>query len=656
MAKNCCQKFKSLIQEIDLFGTFITFRINDDIEYKSVIGGCSTILFSIFTFFYTLYYSCSFLDRKNIDYKYSTKTIESSPFLNLTSEKFNFAFGVQKQEDGDDYTYESEDENFFNYSVELIEWVGFNEDEIPPQTIIKNLDVKLCDKEDFYYQVDNTFENIGLETSYCPNVKNINFTLEGLYTDYYFKYLRINISLSNYGINHLNEVDTYLKKEPLEMAIYYIDSTIDYQRQYNFMTPYINYIYRGIDLNFIKYLYLFISPIEFTNDQNILFDDPHTKNTSTLDFSYDSFRFVSSRDDKDLVDKHLLGQIIVKVSPKIFQLSRIYQKFPSFIADLCGILEEIMVITLIIVNIIERKLVDEKLVNRMLKFKGSKYYNVNHLINLFNSDKNSNNIMKIIKKPNLFIEKKENFSLLDTELKHYNIFSYTDENLIKFKFQKKKINPYFENTDPIKNTNSVPLKKGLFDDALKVNIFKTCTNRNFESINEENNSHNNSYCSLKFKKKKKLPGEKDDNKNIKIFPLTKMENIWASLFFWCSNLQRKRYEIIKKAENKIHYYLDIYTYIKKMQEIDLIKYCLFDNEQMNLFDFLSNPPIKIENLKGKFIYQEFERKQINVKSLGLKEMDDIFTSYNNIRNKKNVSFEDLKLLRLVKAEVDFLKN
>ncbi len=135
-----------------------------------------------------------------------------------------------------------------------------------------------------------------------------------------------------------------------------------------------------------------------------------------------------------------------------------------------------------------------------------------------------------------------------------------------------------------------------------------------------------------------------------------MENIWASLFFWCSNLQRKRYEIIKKAENKIHYYLDIYTYIKKMQEIDLIKYCLFDNEQMNLFDFLSNPPIKIENLKGKFIYQEFERKQINVKSLGLKEMDDIFTSYNNIRNKKNVSFEDLKLLRLVKAEVDFLKN
>jgi hypothetical protein len=147
MAKNCCQKFKSLIQEIDLFGTFITFRINDDIEYKSVIGGCSTILFSIFTFFYTLYYSCSFLDRKNIDYKYSTKTIESSPFLNLTSEKFNFAFGVQKQEDGDDYTYESEDENFFNYSVELAEWID------EEKFIYNNLNLKPCITKDFFEKV-----------------------------------------------------------------------------------------------------------------------------------------------------------------------------------------------------------------------------------------------------------------------------------------------------------------------------------------------------------------------------------------------------------------------------------------------------------------------------------------------------------------------
>ena len=30
---------KSLLKEIDLFGTFITFRINNDLEYKSISGG-----------------------------------------------------------------------------------------------------------------------------------------------------------------------------------------------------------------------------------------------------------------------------------------------------------------------------------------------------------------------------------------------------------------------------------------------------------------------------------------------------------------------------------------------------------------------------------------------------------------------------------------
>ena len=45
-----CQKcFKGAIKACDGFGTFITFRINDDIEYKSIIGGCSTILFVIIT-------------------------------------------------------------------------------------------------------------------------------------------------------------------------------------------------------------------------------------------------------------------------------------------------------------------------------------------------------------------------------------------------------------------------------------------------------------------------------------------------------------------------------------------------------------------------------------------------------------------------------
>lgn len=115
--------------------------------------------------------------------------------------------------------------------------------------------------------------------------------------------------------------------------------------------------------------------------------------------------------------------------------------------------------------------------------------------------------------------------------------------------------------------------------------------------------------------------------------------------------------IIEQAEKKIHYYLDIYTYIKKMQEIDIIKYSLYDEDQLTLFKFLSKPPVKMGiNSFGVGIYKEFEETQHNYTKIGKKEIDLLFKAYNTIRNKEEISFEDLKLLRLVKAEVDFLKN
>ena len=49
----------------------------------------------------------------------------------------------------------------------------------------------------------------------------------------------------------------------------------------------------------------------------------------------------------------------------------------------------------------------------------------------------------------------------------------------------------------------------------------------------------------------------------------------------------------------MYYYLDIFIYIKKIKEIDIIKYFLLDNDQIVLFDYLTTPPIKLsEKNKG----------------------------------------------------------
>ena len=110
---------------------------------------------------------------------------------------------------------------------------------------------------------------------------------------------------------------------------------------------------------------------------------------------------------------------------------------------------------------------------------------------------------------------------------------------------------------------------------------------------------------------------------------------------------------IKKAEDRVHYYLDVFNYIKKMQEVDLLTYCFLDHDQYKLFEYLSKPPVKFEDDFNN-IYNEFLDRQVTYKSIGKKEIDDLYHSYINIRSKNDILFEDLKLLRLVNAEIKFL--
>ena len=394
-----CQKcFKGAIKACDGFGTFITFRINDDIEYKSLIGGCSTILFVIITVIYTIYCCSSFFSRKNVDFIFTNKIVQTDPQINLTSSHFNLAFGVQYSEDA--MSAIENTSQYFTYKMNIVEWIG--DDDL----IAYPFSFKQCEPSDFYNVVDEAFENNDIGQYICPDFfNNSNFTLEGLYTDYYFKFIELEIRLTEYALNNLNEVEEMMKENPLEMAIFFLDSAIDYENRKDAIPSFINYSYKVIDFDFIKTTEIFISSLEFQNDDNLLFDNSKLTIDAMFDHSLDSFRYVPERFEEQ---ETLIGKFIIKASPKIIQVNRQYQKFPSFLADLTSLLEEILVLMLLFVNFVERKAVDHKLINKMLKFRGSKYYDIDYLINVFNKDKISNKVTEMIQKQNLKIERKNN--------------------------------------------------------------------------------------------------------------------------------------------------------------------------------------------------------------------------------------------------------
>ena len=67
----------------------------------------------------------------------------------------------------------------------------------------------------------------------------------------------------------------------------------------------------------------------------------------------------------------------------------------------------------------------------------------------------------------------------------------------------------------------------------------------------------------------------------------------------------------------------------------------------------SRPPLKIYHNEFD-IYNEFEIRQSLFNKIGKKQIDDLYLAYNNIRTKNKQTFEDLKLLRLINAEIKFL--
>ena len=742
--------FSSFIRECDCFGTFITFRIYDDLEYKSLVGGISTILFALIAGVYFAYMAYRFLWRKDYSFIYTTKLQDTRPFINLTEVGFNLAFGVQ---------FISNGTPAFDYMGDYLEYDFYISTFINSVFTDNPMKVKRCEQSDFADDLHEQFQKNKLSNFYCPDFnKNINFTLNGLYTDTYFQYIDLRVMLSSKATQNLDYVHSLMVRNPIEMILYYIDTSVDYESRDKTITHHIRMLNKWLDFNIKKETQVFISPLYFENDENIIISDPKKQAKASFDTSYDCFHQLTRGETSELQ----LGKFFIKTSPKAIYYNRSYLKIPEFFANLMGILEELLVGILFIINYLERYLVDKQLIEESIKFRGSKYYNIDYLISKFQKEEISIKMKDLLDKKKLKIyrgsqimsNENETMNLINTikrtntigknnfsgKIKKYkninkmnsssydssysdwdnqykitqnlktvddnkNVDSFRPLNEIKiesipnknkkipqkkimilknnFLTQKKKILSFKDNSNSIsENTNSIK-NVSIDENENQSNIIKSNENipsyssENLSDLNSNKSNNNNNQKKIKIIKNYREDFMNNDNNKKNNYNVDKIKNnniskkkeyqesltdlnifqiIGAQLCFCCSNKLKNRKKLYEKCKDKIHFYLDIFGYIKKMQEIDLLKYITLDYDQSVLFNFLSTPPVRIkENNKG--IYNEFMINQIKgdlCRKLDKPQIDKMFKTYKTISEKKNLNFEDVKLLRLVHAEIEYL--
>ena len=658
--EKCKTQIKSLLKKMDYFGTFLTFRVNEEIEYKSIIGGTFSIIYALFVILYVTTMSIDFVRRKNINFIYSNK-ISQNPFINLTEIGFNFAFGIQFSQSVTSAIKETR--QFFDYNVSIIEYFS-NEEITGKENVIKTeIGTRRCTSSDFPELLHHFYLN-DLEDMICPIINSTsNFSIEGLYTDHYYKTLSIKLSLSNYSIEHYSKLEEYLNGTPIEFAIFYKDTAIDYENRNNPLPSYLNYYYKGMDIEFFKITEIGISKLEFRNDENLFYDNTKLINKATHSSSRDLFRYLPSR---GVENEYGVCEYIIKCSSQILQLKRIYEKISEFAANISGVISFTFFIMILLANIIEIKIIDQKLIHKMLKFRGNKNIDVNYFIEKFNHNVQNDFSSNLVGE---FLKPISKYNSVEFEKKK------TIEKPIKKNRIKKKLNSFFE-LNKI-NNESIPNQLNRFEEKEEIN---NCENDKTEEKENNDNyvldktslkSSERSFKNYKTKtfdlekkvftspqmKRIKKPEIKTQSpvskKNQEDLVKLSLYQIIRNFFcFWCNKSWKRKNKLIKRAEKKINYYMDIITYVKTIQEFELLKEVLFDENTLRLFQFISKPTMKIIN--DDFIYcHHFLKEYTPFKNIRKKEIDELYNNYKEVlQNEK--SMEQLKLLSFIKGEVNFL--
>ena len=211
MSCGCKKKIKNLIKSCDIIGTFITFRIKEEEEYKSLIGGCSIIIFMVGCLSYIIFMAIPFIKRENVEVIYANKLVNSNPIVDFRGSDFNFAFGITFS----DFEKETETpaleetENYFNYTIKERIWNGDTEQvdvplrykhcEITSLSIFLAIGLIVCFIAGLCVpvpaEVHDEFEVNSLGSMLCLDQSSAkNFTLNGLFTDDYLKYLMEDLS------------------------------------------------------------------------------------------------------------------------------------------------------------------------------------------------------------------------------------------------------------------------------------------------------------------------------------------------------------------------------------------------------------------------------------------------------------------------------
>ena len=308
-------------------------------------------------------------------------------------------------------------------------------------------------------------------------------------------------------------------------------------------------------------------------------------------------------------------------------------------------------------NSIEQSFISNEIQNSELDYEENKKNNDEILNNLQINHFDSNRGLKEEKKKNnknIYIKKYKNHSSKNLEQIMENSSEITNS-IKEIPIVEDKQNEIINDDFSEKNKKK---KKGILKSPNKKK--SKSQNKKKTTLIIDDNFHKNELKKTSeylYDKMSEMTIDDTSNKKIKkkfIYRISTAQII-KSIYCTCfSHKLKKKKKFYDLCKEKLNNYLDINNYIKSVQDINLLKYIIFDFDQLLLFNYLERKAVKLNDKKENKIYDRYKNKIENKWVYNRNESDEVYTTFKRICKKKQINFEDLKLIRLLNAEVDYL--
>jgi len=400
------------LKTIDYFGVNAELRVNSQKTYKTKFGG-SVFLFWILTMLtYILYSFILWVTKENCISYYSNQIILPSPKINLSSLNFMAAIALMHE------NYSIPDSHFDEYlEYEFIHEITNYRDKA--NKIKEKIPLKKCNFSDFETIEKSTFANLNISEYLCP--KEINRTIEGLFTDNVYSLVKFVVSIKNTVIDDpikFNTLYNYLLKNILRMNIYFIDTAIDLSNTEKPVTHYINSFVTFIDMLTYKRIHLEFMLSKFYDDNTIWFKSSDIKDILKFSSGREYFFGIPDRQESINQDSRKFVTFYLRSDQNNLIIKREYQKLSLFLASFSSVLSSSLILLLVFMKFINDYFLNQYLIFKSIFFKED-------ILNNAELQKNLKSITDQVKK-----------SLLENRFSVNNVFENTeryDKNFRRFK-------------------------------------------------------------------------------------------------------------------------------------------------------------------------------------------------------------------------------